>query len=209
MESAKKFPKEVLGEVSPLKTRAQGFPVRESGGLKASLTAKEVHPHDLDLGKLFVECFGWHHFQSCREAGEDSGVMAQNLMKESRRLEEAAGGAISSDTFLNITQQFAYTMVLDKYDIPSKVFLNKIPTRPSKFKQERVPGISHVGDLINDVAENTSYPEVGPSEDWIDTPMTRKKGMIARASKESSFSFDQTGVFLERLGYLWRVARGE
>ena len=94
------------------------------------------------------------------------------------RLEEAAGGATSSDVFLNITQQFAYTKVLDAYDIPNRVFVQLIPTRPSKFKTERVPGISHVGDLIADVEEGKPYPEDGPSEDWIDTPETRKRGMM-------------------------------
>jgi hypothetical protein len=61
--------------------------------------------------------------------------------------------------------------------------------------------VSFIGDEIADVDEGKPYPEVGPSEDWIDTPETRKRGMVARASKEAVF-FDQTGVFLERLTVL-------
>lgn len=174
-------------------------PAEAGQGLTQALTARAVRPHDLDLGALFVECFGWHAFQHCRQSLSEAAGRAAQVMAKAR-LEEAAG-ANASDAFLNITQQFAYSQVLDAYDVPSRVFVNAIPTRPSKFKFERVPGISHVGDEAGVVDERKPYPEVGVSEDWIDTPETKKRGMVARATKEVVF-FDQTGAFLERLSYL-------
>jgi hypothetical protein len=174
-------------------------PAEATAGLKAALGAKAVRADDLDLGDLFVECFGWSAFQHCRRNLGDCAERAARVMREAR-LEEAAG-ATATDAFLNITQQFAYTKVLDSYDLPARSFAALIPTRPSKFKFERVPGIAQIGDATGAVDEGKPYPEVGPSEDWVDTPETRKRGMIARATKEAVF-FDQTGVFLDRLGFL-------
>lgn len=175
------------------------FPGEAATGLKDALAVKSFKPHELDLGHLFVECFGWHAFQHCRQSLSESAERAAKVMSEAR-LEEAAG-ANSSDAFLNITQQFAYQAVLDAYDIPARIFVNAIPTRPSKFKFERVPGITHIGDEVDVVDEGKPFPEVGVGEDWIDTPETKKRGMVARATKEAVF-FDQTGLFLERLNYL-------
>lgn len=171
-------------------------------GLSASLAAKTIHPHSLDLGALFVECFGWSNFNHCRQNLSDCAERAHRVMTEARneRLTEAAG-ANSTAAFLNITQQFAYQTTLDAYDVPARAFVQAIPTRPSKFRFERVPGISHIGDEVGVIEEGKPYPEVGVSEDWIDTPETRKRGMVARATKEAVF-FDQTGLFLERLNYL-------
>ena len=183
-------------------------PVETEAGLKEALKTKALRADALDLGALFVECFGWTNFNHCRANLGDCAARAADVMRKARleegsdgrRVQEAAG-ANSSTAFLNITQQYAYQSVLDAYDVPARIFVNAIPTRPSKFKYERVPGISHVGDETGVVEEMKPYPEVGVSEDWIDTPETRKRGMVARASKEAVF-FDQSGEFLNRLDYL-------
>ncbi len=168
-------------------------------GLGAALAARTIRTHELDLGNLFIECFGYSNFAHCRANTQDCASRAHDVLNRAR-LEEAAG-ANSTAAFLNITQQFAYNEVLQAYDIPARVFVNAIPSRPSKFKTERLPGISHIGDEVNVVEEGKPYPEVGVSEDWTDTPETKKRGMVARATKEAVF-FDQTGEFLNRLGFL-------
>ena len=170
--------------------------------LAGALQSKATGTSGFDLGDLFIECFGYSNFKHCAQNQADCASRAHDVMiaAKSERLTEAAG-ANSTAAFLNITQQFAYTTVLDAYDIPSRVFSGAIPTRQSKFKNERVPGISHIGDESDVVEENKPFPEVGVSEDWIDTPMTKKRGMVARASKECVF-FDQTGEFMNRLSFL-------
>jgi hypothetical protein len=154
-------------------------------GLRSALVERAILPADLDLGKLFVECFGWHAFSACRE----------NKQQATRVMETA--GAVSADAFLNITQQFAYSAILQAYDIPERVFSKLIPSRPSKFKWERVPGVSHIGDEALVVDEGKEFPVAGVAEDWIDTPETRKRGMRIPITKEAIF-FDQTGLVLER-----------
>ncbi|AMV27556.1 hypothetical protein VT84_24355 [Gemmata sp. SH-PL17] len=168
-------------------------------GLNGALAAKALRPHELDLGALFIECFGYSNFSHCRQHLGDCASRAHDVMTRAR-VEEAAG-ANSTAAFLNITQQFAYSAVLEAYDVPSRVFVNAIPTRPSKFKSERLPGITHIGDEVAVVEEGKPYPEVGVSEDWTDTPETKKRGMVARATKEAVF-FDQTGEFMNRLSFL-------
>ncbi len=154
-------------------------------GLRQALQERAIVANDLDLGKLFVECFGWHQFSSCRD----------NKTQTTRVME--AAGAVSSDAFLNITQQFAYSTILQAYDIPERPFSKLIPSRPSKFKWERVPGVSHVGDNALVVDEGKEFPIAGVAEDWIDTPETRKRGLRIPITKEAIF-FDQTGLVLER-----------
>lgn len=199
---ARKHPKEYLGPVSESRSLKEGYAVRNGGLLSQALREKCVRVNDLDLGALWRACYGEHEFFRCREDSEGCGRMAHAVMqgvRENERRVQEAGGAGTSDAFLNITQQFAYSKILDAYEIPTREFVQKIPTRQSKYKFERVPGISHIGDENLVVGETESYPEVGVTEDWIDTPETRKRGMVARATKEVIF-FDQTGQYLDRLG---------
>ncbi|AWM41757.1 hypothetical protein GobsT_71400 [Gemmata obscuriglobus] len=174
-------------------------PAETEAGLRASLRGGAIRTDDLDLGDLFVECFGWNNFRHCRQNLGDCAERAHGVLRAAR-VEESAG-ANSTTAFLNITQQFAYERVLAAYDVPARVFVNAIPTRPSKFKFERIPGVTHVGDESDVVEEGKPYPEVGVGEDWTDTPETRKRGMVARATKEAVF-FDQTGEFMTKLDSL-------
>lgn len=164
--------------------KAHGKPALN--GLTESLKVKTILTRDLDLGRLFVECFGYGAFTDCRE----------NRTTSVTRTMEAAG-AVSADAFLNITQQFAYSALLEAYDVPERVFSKIIPNTPSKFKWERRPGVSHIGDEALVVDEGNEFPLVGVSEDWIDTAETRQRGLRVAVTKRAVF-FDQTGLVLER-----------
>lgn len=156
-------------------------------GLHEALVARQIDPYrDLDLGRLFAECFGYARFMECRN---DAGMPAARVMEDA--------GAVTSSAFLNITQQFAYSAILQAYDIPERPFSKIIPSRPSKFRWERVPGVAHVGDEADEVKEAEEFPLAGTTEDYIDTPETRKRGMRIPITKEAVF-FDQTGLVLER-----------
>lgn len=160
---------------------------KASEGLKTALKQKAVTPAQFDLGDLFSEVFGYGEFVRLRES-RGNGV---------GRVMEAAG-AVSSDAFLSITQQFFYQTFLDAYDIPEQKFRKLIPTRATKFKFERVPGITHIGDENLVVRENQEFPTAGVTEDYIDTPETRKRGMQIPVTKEAVF-FDQTGLLMDRI----------
>ncbi len=104
-------------------------------------------------------------------------------------------------SFQNISQQFLAAQFMDAYDIPERVFMGLIPTRKTNRQYERIAGITHVGDEADIVEEGKSYPLVGVSEDWVDTPESRKRGMMAQITKET-ITFDETGLVIDRVRYL-------
>ena len=166
------------------------FPDEAAAGLKDALNKKHIKATEFSLRECFGECFGYDLL---------NGTLGEFQRTEMRQVREAAG-AVSSDAFLNISQQFAFAAVLDAYDLPELVVKKLIPSRTSKFRNERVPGISHIGDNLGGVVgEGKDFPEFGVSEDYIDTPETVKRGGIIPVTKEAIF-FDQTGQLNDRLG---------
>ena len=113
-------------------------------------------------------------------------------------LKEAAG-ATSVTSFNNITGQIVYNKFMEEYASEQFTFTNLIPTITTQFDGERIPGIGGIGDQAEIVTEAQEYPYVGVTEDWIDTPRTVKRGMIAPITKEALF-FDRTAMILRSAG---------
>ncbi len=111
------------------------------------------------------------------------------------RLFEA--GAVQYSDFSNITGQIIYNQILAAYEQEDFAFTKMIPTTPTPFNGERIAGIGDIGNEAEVVPESKPYPTVGVNEDWIDTPVTTKRGMILPLTKEAAF-FDRTGVLLQR-----------
>jgi hypothetical protein len=139
-----------------------------------------------DLGQMFAQLIGYQEFAMCRS---DRSVNVNQVM-------EAAGG-VSSDAFLTITQQFIYSTVIPKYELPDFIFKAKIPTVPSPFRFEMIPGVSNIGDEATVVLEGDEFPYATPAEDIIRTPTTRKRGLQIPITKEAIF-FDRTGLVVTR-----------
>jgi hypothetical protein len=112
-------------------------------------------------------------------------------------LEDA--GANTSDQFSNITGQIVYNRILQGFAAEAYVFSKIIPNVPTQFNGEKIAGISRIGDDAQVVQEGRDYPQVGVSEDYIQTPATVKRGMIDALTKEAVF-FDRTGLLLQRCG---------
>ncbi len=110
---------------------------------------------------------------------------------------QESAGAVSLASFSNITGQIIYSRMLDAYQSEDFVFTNLVPTVPTSFSGERIPGISGLGDQAQIVDEGKAYPLVGVTEDYIDTPQTTKRGLIVPVTKEAIF-FDRTNLILDR-----------
>lgn len=110
-----------------------------------------------------------------------------------------AGDAVQMGAFANITGQIVYSAVLEKYSSEEFVFTKLIPTQSTPFNGEKIPGVTQLGDMAEEVGEAQPYPLAGVTEDWIETPQTKKRGMIDQITKEALF-FDRTGLILERCG---------
>ena len=108
-----------------------------------------------------------------------------------------AAGMVDTAQFSNITGQVIYSRMLQAYQSEDFVFTNLVETVPTVFSGERIPGIGQIGDQAVVVGEGESYPVVGLSEDYIDTPPTVKRGTIIPLTKEAIF-FDRTGLVMSR-----------
>lgn len=150
-----------------------------------ALRTKQIRPEDLSIRDIF--CSVIPDGQSLCEAWRNN---------ENVSLQEAAG-AVTSAQFSNITGQIVYTATMDAYQSEDKVFSRTIPTQSTPFNGEKIPGITGLGDMAEVVEEGQPYPLTGVTEDWIETPQTKKRGNIVPITKEAIF-FDRTNLILQR-----------
>lgn len=108
-----------------------------------------------------------------------------------------SSSAVDSTAFSNITGQLLINEIMDAYNSPMFSISEMFRTVSTRLSGERVPGIGKLGDKGESVAEGMPFPHVGMGEDYIDTPVTDKKGLIVPVTKEAIF-FDRTGLLLER-----------
>jgi hypothetical protein len=105
--------------------------------------------------------------------------------------------AVNTTAFSNITGQILFTKVLEAYQNPGFVFSNLVPTIPTRFSGEKLPGITSLGELDSPVKEGHPIPEVGVEESYIETPETEKRGNILSVTLEAVY-FDRTNLLLQR-----------
>lgn len=104
-----------------------------------------------------------------------------------------SASAVDSTAFTLLTGQLVFSQVM-KAATKSEFLYPKLErTRHSDFKREIIPGITGIGeDMEDDIGEMMPYPEVGFGETYVETPLTTKKGRILSLSKEVLF-FNRTG----------------
>ena len=164
---------------------------RGAAGVEQAFQEKAVRTTDVDLGKLFVECFGWPTFVACRNRETlVNEVMSAALLE--------AEGAVSTAAFLNITQQWVYQTVLDSYQSEDFVFTKLIPERPaSSLDGEKIAGLTEVGDELAVRNEGDPYALAGFGENWVFTPGIQDRGMAIPITWEVLFN-DKTGQASDR-----------
>src|SRR5262245_25933080 len=122
-------------------------PSQAAAELKEAFASRAIRPQDIDLGELFAHCFGEHEFRAVR--GGRSNV--HDVFRE-------AAGAVSTTAFQNISGQFMYQTVLDGYAREPQVFAKLIPeATASTLDGEKIPGITEMGDEVQDRPEGDPY----------------------------------------------------
>lgn len=155
--------------------------------VKDAFREKDIGPREFDLGKLFVECFGWREFVRVK-----NGELVHNVME--------AAGAVATTAFQNISGQIVYNAIMEKYMDEDFVLKNLIPEVRTEFPQgEKIAGISRIGDEILERGETDPYTLAGVRDDFIETPPMKDRGMIVPISREA-ITADRTGVLLDRCG---------
>jgi hypothetical protein len=107
-----------------------------------------------------------------------------------------AGDAVNTAAFANISGQIVYNAIMEAFTMESFVFSQAVRHIPTQFTGEKIAGIGRIGDQAEVVGEGMPFPNVGVSEDYIETPVTTKRGMIVPLTKEAIF-FDRTGVLIQ------------
>lgn len=105
--------------------------------------------------------------------------------------------AVNTGAFSSIIGQVVYSKLLETYAAPEFTFSSLIPNVPTRLNGERIPGIGQIGDKASIVGEGQPYSSAGLNEDYIDTPVTTKRGLKVPVTKEVIF-FDRTNLILNR-----------
>lgn len=172
--------------------------------LQENLKSKALLPTDFSIRKLYESLVVGQDGQPCGQY-----IVEQCFDPSSSRSLLEAGTGINSSAFANITGQIIFTTLMDAYQSEDYVLSRLVPVRPTKFSGEKIPGVGNLGSQgdTEDVHEGMEFPSIGLSEDYIETPATKKRGFIVPVTKEAIF-FDQTGLVLdmarkagENLGY--------
>lgn len=169
-------------------------PQRFFDDLKENLSNGQIKPDEFSIRDLFEEFV-------CDESGAKCGREIVDSWKPgyAAKVSLTENTAIDTAAFSNISGQIVYTTLLEKYSAAAAVFAPLIPTVATQFNGEKIAGIAEIGDKAEVVNEKESYPMVGTNEDWIQTPETKKRGLIVPVTREAVF-FDRTGQLLQRAG---------
>ncbi len=163
-------------------------PGKGKAHLREAFAAGAIKPEDIDLGRLFEACFGMGAFR----AGK-SGELATRLMEDA--------GAVASNAFQQISGQQLFTEFLQGYQSEEFTFTKMIPVQQSPFPLgEKIPGITDpaAGDPYADVPEQEEFPQIGVSENYIETPDKHTYGRRIGVTRLAIFG-DRTGQLLEKV----------
>lgn len=121
-------------------------------------------------------------------------------------ISEATSG-VHSSAFANITGQIVFSRILQGYMSEDFVVSRMVSTIPTRLKGEKIPGINKISDPGQDALvteEGEEYATYGFGENYIETPVTAKRGLIVPVTKEAIF-YDRTNLVLSRAGQVGEI----
>lgn len=161
-------------------------------GFRAAIDERTIRTPKLELGELFVECFGDAAYYRVKR-GEDTAFGTY------QRFTEADGG-VTTAAFQNISGQIVYGTLLERYQAEEYTIAKLIPEQKAIILDgEKIAGITELGDIAAVRRENDPYQVAGVGEDWIRTPPVPDYGRIVPVTWEAVFN-DRTGQLLEVAG---------
>jgi hypothetical protein len=163
-------------------------PTREANRIMREVFKDPSVRSNFSLKELLIECVGYEEYSHIAKD-------RRNLITE--RLQEAAG-AVSTSAFLNISGQIIYTTTMAANQHEDFTMTRAIPAISTVFQMgEKIPGITQIVGDSAVVPEGDPYPLAGASEDYIETPVTTKRGQIIPVTREAIIA-DRTNLLLER-----------
>lgn len=111
-----------------------------------------------------------------------------------------AMGAVNLSAFRDVTGQLLITKVLEPFQKEDYIASRMISTYPSPLEQERWPGTTTPADPGDDITlakEGQPLNYIGFTEEYVETPLTRKRQLGIGLTKEAIF-FNRTGQLTDR-----------
>lgn len=162
--------------------------------LSEALEKKHLRPQDFSIAELFEAIVGPDGMQLLRPK---SGYSSHARLMES--------DAVRFSDFSQITGQILFTEMKENLMQEEFVFSKIVPVKPSKIQGiEKIPGITNIGDDIEVVGENQTYPSLGVSQDYIEIAAKQKRGGIVNVTKEAILG-DLTGMLLDQCRTLGKI----
>lgn len=112
--------------------------------------------------------------------------------------------AVDSSAFRHVTAQVIQAKILEAYNQEAFIASKLVSTIPTRLDGEKIPGVSRISDLVEEVSPGMPYPSLGFDEDYIETPSTTKRGFIVPVTREAIF-FDRTNLILTRASEVGEV----
>ena len=107
------------------------------------------------------------------------------------------GDGVDISAFTNITGQIIYSKILEAYDLEAFVMSKLVETIPTQFDGEKIPVSGFLENFGREIHPGMPYPNIGFSEEYVETPQTKKYGLIVPITREAIF-FDRTHLILSR-----------
>ena len=105
--------------------------------------------------------------------------------------------AVDVTAFINVTQQIIYSKILEAYNREAFVMSKMVTTISTQFDGEKIPISGLLENTQREINPGMPYPNLGFAEDYIETPQTKKFGLIVPVTREAIF-FDRTHLILSR-----------
>ena len=161
--------------------------------LSEALQNKEIRGEDFSIRELAEALIpGGHHW--IRELDPRSG--SGTVLLE--------GEGIDHTAFLGVTSQIIFNKIQESYNLEAFALSKMVETIPTRFDGEKIPGTTGIADFGREISAGMPYPNVGFSEDYVETPATSKRGLIVPVTKEAIF-FDRTHLILSRAAEVGEV----
>lgn len=119
-----------------------------------------------------------------------------------KTLAESAA-VVDTSHFANVSGLLTTRQALSAYQAEDFLITGLIPTVSARRQNERLSGVSLVGNPSMVVGEGQVYPTAGLTEDYVDLPRMAKRGFIVPITKEAIF-FDETAQVLRNASDLGR-----
>ncbi len=176
--------------------------VKTQGAHKTSLWVKEaLRKREIKLEEVSLMALAKNFicFRDGSANGTPLGEQVRQFIEGQGMTEAGTANAVSMAAFSNITQQYIYNAVLDGMNYSDFTISPELGVIGSQILQveEKFPGISNLGDASKPIGEGQPFPVAGLTEEWINSPVQGKKGLIVPVTREAVLN-DRPGLVVER-----------